>query len=237
MLKPVREVRIRTGTSSRCHTWSVAPLRVYQLARELGIESQVLRQHLADVGEFVPSAASPIKPDVARRACEAFAMTPTSSASGVPVSPTRGRSRARFPVDDYGDDDPWGTCEDEVTTTDAARLCGVKAETIRQWASRGYLKAVGKQGRRVTYGSGELRRIHDEVQRRTRTSPSPRVNVASRDLDALVTGPEAAKIVGVAPSTIRMWVARGHLRAASATGRPTFKVIDVLRAARRRRRR
>lgn len=57
----------------------------------------------------------------------------------------------------------------------------------------------------------------------------------SKDPDALVYGPEAAALVGVAPSTIRMWVLRGRLRSVDLPGRPLFRVSAVLRAARRKR--
>ncbi|MGO0577250.1 translation initiation factor IF-2 [Ornithinimicrobium panacihumi] len=45
----------------------MAKLRVYELAKELGVESKELLAHLNEVGEFVRSASSTIEPPVVRR--------------------------------------------------------------------------------------------------------------------------------------------------------------------------
>jgi DNA-binding transcriptional MerR regulator len=215
------------ASPSHCHTAMVRALRVYQLADELGIESARVLRYLQEQGEPARSAASVIQPATARKVRAAFpAGRPGRRA---PTRRVQGYSR-----DVWWDDDPWTTCPDQVTTTEAARLCGVRAATIRQWASRGYLRAVGRRGRSQLYDPLDLRRVQAEAQARTRRPPAPRSNVRSKDLDSLVTGSEAARIVGVSPSAIRMWVARGHLRPTSRVGRQSlFKVVDVLRATRR----
>ncbi|HET8598835.1 MAG TPA: translation initiation factor IF-2 [Segeticoccus sp.] len=48
----------------------MAKVRVYELAKELGVESKTLLQHLKDQGEFVRSASSTIEPPVVRRVRE-----------------------------------------------------------------------------------------------------------------------------------------------------------------------
>lgn len=98
-----------------------------------------------------------------------------------------------------------------MTTAEAARLCGVRPATIRQWASGGYLTAVGLRGRSPLYDSEQLAGAQTGVQDRTRTGPPIRPTVAlrSKDLDALLYGADSAALVGVAPSTIRMWKMRG----------------------------
>jgi translation initiation factor IF-2 len=57
----------------------VAKVRVYELAKELGVESKVLLAHLKNQGEFVRSASSTIEPPVVRKIKETF---PKEQASG-----------------------------------------------------------------------------------------------------------------------------------------------------------
>ncbi|HEX5336200.1 MAG TPA: translation initiation factor IF-2 N-terminal domain-containing protein, partial [Propionicimonas sp.] len=45
----------------------MAKVRVYELAKELGLESKELLQTLNDMGEFVRSASSTIEAPVVRR--------------------------------------------------------------------------------------------------------------------------------------------------------------------------
>ena len=40
----------------------MAKVRVYELAKELGVESKILLNHLKEQGEFVRSASSTIEP-------------------------------------------------------------------------------------------------------------------------------------------------------------------------------
>ena len=44
----------------------MAKVRVYELAKELGVESKTLLTYLKDKGEFVRSASSTIEPPVVR---------------------------------------------------------------------------------------------------------------------------------------------------------------------------
>ena len=50
----------------------MSKVRVYELARELGVESKVVLAKLQEMGEFVRSASSTIEPPVARRLVEAM---------------------------------------------------------------------------------------------------------------------------------------------------------------------
>lgn len=50
----------------------MSKVRVYELAKELGVESKVVLAKLAELGEFVRSASSTIEPPVARRLKEAM---------------------------------------------------------------------------------------------------------------------------------------------------------------------
>ncbi len=50
----------------------MAKVRVYELAKELGVESKTLLTYLKDKGEFVRSASSTIEPPVVRTIKESF---------------------------------------------------------------------------------------------------------------------------------------------------------------------
>ncbi|GAA2036455.1 hypothetical protein GCM10009740_29670 [Terrabacter terrae] len=57
----------------------MAKVRVYELAKELGVESKTLLAHLKSQGEFVRSASSTIEPPVVRKIIETF---PRDGATG-----------------------------------------------------------------------------------------------------------------------------------------------------------
>lgn len=162
------------ASPSHCHTAVVGALRVYQLAKELGIESARVLRYLQEQGAPARSAASVVQPAMARKVRAAFLGRPGRR---VPTRTVQDHSRDD---DVWWDDDPWTTCPDQVTTTEAARLCGVRAATIRQWASRGYLRSIGRHGRSQLYDPLDLRRVQAEAQARTRRPPAPRSNVLSR---------------------------------------------------------
>ena len=50
----------------------MAKVRVYELAKELGVESKVVLAKLQDMGEFVRSASSTVEPPVVRKLKEVF---------------------------------------------------------------------------------------------------------------------------------------------------------------------
>jgi len=63
----------------------VAKVRVYELAKELGLESKELLQTLNDMGEFVRSASSTIEAPVVRRLKEKAAATGSAPAPAAPA--------------------------------------------------------------------------------------------------------------------------------------------------------
>lgn len=201
--------------------------RVHEIARELDTDSRAVLDRLNGNGFPVPSASSPLTP-----AAVAFLR-------GQPYTPPLPGRRGVNPfavTHDLDHDDDLDV--EPITTARAARMARVSPATIRQWAARGYLRPVGGRGRSALWHPDDVehvaadRRHNAAAQRR----PVPRGTVASKDLDQLVTGAQAATIAGVAPATIRTWAARGHLAPVTEPGkRPQlYRVQDVLRAARRR---
>src|SRR2546430_16993485 len=55
---------------------AVAKVRVYELAKEFGVESKAVMAKLQEMGEFVRSASSTIEAPAARRLKEAFSAEP-----------------------------------------------------------------------------------------------------------------------------------------------------------------
>ncbi|WP_262403049.1 translation initiation factor IF-2 N-terminal domain-containing protein, partial [Actinomadura sp. CNU-125] len=70
----------------------MAKVRVYELAKEFGVESKVVMAKLQEMGEFVRSASSTIEAPVVRRLTEAF-QNGSSSKQGDKRGAT-GRTRA-----------------------------------------------------------------------------------------------------------------------------------------------
>ncbi|MDQ6716042.1 MAG: translation initiation factor IF-2 N-terminal domain-containing protein, partial [Actinomycetota bacterium] len=62
----------------------MAKVRVYELAKELGVESKTLLSYLKEKGEFVRSASSTIEPPVVRTIKETF---PAELRGGAPKKP------------------------------------------------------------------------------------------------------------------------------------------------------
>ena len=73
----------------------MAKVRVYELAKELGVESKILLNHLKESGEFVRSASSTIEPPVVRKIRETFpaelasAAAPAAGAKATAASATK----------------------------------------------------------------------------------------------------------------------------------------------------
>ena len=59
----------------------MSKVRVYELARELGVESKEVLAKLQEMGEFVRSASSTIEPPVARRLIDAMPAAPEGEAA------------------------------------------------------------------------------------------------------------------------------------------------------------
>ena len=76
----------------------MAKVRVYELAKEFGVESKVVMTKLAELGEFVRSASSTVEAPVVRKLKEAFpaSAAPEGAAAvdGAPAKPARGRAKA-----------------------------------------------------------------------------------------------------------------------------------------------
>jgi translation initiation factor IF-2 len=66
----------------------VAKVRVYELAKELGVESKTVLTTLGDMGEFVRSASSTVEAPVVRRLREKLASAPAPA-----KKPGKARSR------------------------------------------------------------------------------------------------------------------------------------------------
>jgi translation initiation factor IF-2 len=79
----------------------VAKVRVYELAKEFGVESKVVMTKLAELGEFVRSASSTVEAPVVRKLKEAFpkpaapdGAAPAADGGAAPAKPARGRAKA-----------------------------------------------------------------------------------------------------------------------------------------------
>ncbi|MBC7551432.1 MAG: translation initiation factor IF-2 N-terminal domain-containing protein, partial [Cellulomonas sp.] len=71
----------------------MAKVRVYELAKELGVESKTIMTKLGELGEFVRSASSTIEPPVVRKLRGLYpAGTPTDGTAG-PAAPKPGAQR------------------------------------------------------------------------------------------------------------------------------------------------
>jgi len=68
----------------------VAKVRVYELAKEFGVESKVVMAKLQELGEFVRSASSTIEAPVVRKLTDAFqAGSGNGRAAGKPAAPRK----------------------------------------------------------------------------------------------------------------------------------------------------
>jgi translation initiation factor IF-2 len=65
---------------------AVAKVRVYELAKELGIESKVVMTKLNELGEFVRSASSTVEPPVVRKLREIFPAPASPAADSAPAA-------------------------------------------------------------------------------------------------------------------------------------------------------
>ncbi len=71
----------------------MAKVRVYELAKELGVESKVVLAKLQDMGEFVRSASSTVEPPVVRKLKEVFPAQPAGDAA--PAKKTTKKAAAK----------------------------------------------------------------------------------------------------------------------------------------------
>ncbi|MEU2212937.1 translation initiation factor IF-2 N-terminal domain-containing protein, partial [Streptomyces hygroscopicus] len=85
----------------------MAKVRVYELAKEFGVESKVVMAKLQELGEFVRSASSTIEAPVVRKLTDAFqggngsgraAGKPSAPRKATPKPPTPGPAAAARPA-------------------------------------------------------------------------------------------------------------------------------------------
>jgi DNA-binding transcriptional MerR regulator len=120
-----------------------------------------------------------------------------------------------------------------LTANELAAELQVSPATIRQWKSRNYLQPADQKGRQNLYRFGDVLRVSAEVRRRTKTAPEIEWRL-ERVWDRVVTTRQAAGLINVSSSAIRMWVKRGHLTPVERRNhRMLFVVRDVVAAARR----
>ena len=60
----------------------MAKVRVYELTKELGVESKVVMAKLTEMGEFVRSSSSTVEPPVVRKLRDAMPAAPAPAAEG-----------------------------------------------------------------------------------------------------------------------------------------------------------
>ncbi|MDT3400621.1 translation initiation factor IF-2 N-terminal domain-containing protein, partial [Streptomyces sp. B1866] len=76
----------------------MAKVRVYELAKEFGVESKVVMAKLQELGEFVRSASSTIEAPVVRKLTDAFQQGNGSGrGAGKPSAPRRAPAKPSAP--------------------------------------------------------------------------------------------------------------------------------------------
>lgn len=134
-----------------------------------------------------------------------------------------------------------------LTTKEAAAAAEVSFKIIRQWVRRGHLEPLGWLGKQRTFTARAVLAADRATDSRNKQPGAPgdrhrdlyyladdgRRGVTSANLTELIDAAEAARSAGVARSTIRSWVHRGHLQPQTQDGKRLFVRKDVLRLARR----
>ena len=79
----------------------MAKVRVYELAKELGVESKTVMAKLNELGEFVRSASSTVEPPVVRKLRDALpAAAPADTGEKAPAKKAAAKKPAAPAVDD-----------------------------------------------------------------------------------------------------------------------------------------
>ena len=74
----------------------MSKVRVYELAKELGVESKVVLAKLAELGEFVRSASSTVEAPVVRKLKDAMPPAPVRNEVTNSRTSEKRRSRTKF---------------------------------------------------------------------------------------------------------------------------------------------
>lgn len=202
---------------------------LYRVAKRLDITTDELKFDLDAIGFPHVSVVSSLSPQLQAEVEHYRAQVASGDITTPrPSFPTRAEQQAAAERAQEAKKQP-------VTTETAAEMLGIRPATLRQWVSRGHLQPVGRTGRQNLYQRADLHRVQAEVQARTQRVPGLKTaHVDSKHFEQLITAAAAAGIARVSPSTIRNWVLRGHLQPAGRDGRRhLYRVVDVLRAARR----
>lgn len=175
-------------------------MRVYELARTLGLPPRELVDRLRGDGEWVASHLSTVASPVVNRylpdqpkPAEPQSPQPTrlEPSAGEPAlpgpvpRPARHRRFRRRPgprgftkrgpaLDE--DDDPVENLRyrAEITTRDVADLLDVTQSTVRRWTARGYISPVGKFGPSNLFNTRDVLTAHEEIQTRRKATGKPR---------------------------------------------------------------
>ncbi|NEA87662.1 hypothetical protein G3I31_27660, partial [Streptomyces sp. SID9913] len=75
----------------------MAKVRVYELAKEFGVESKVVMAKLQELGEFVRSASSTIEAPVVRKLTDAFQGGGNGKSAAKPGAPRKAAPRPAAP--------------------------------------------------------------------------------------------------------------------------------------------
>ncbi|WP_372461029.1 translation initiation factor IF-2 N-terminal domain-containing protein [Rhodococcus yananensis] len=208
-------------------------IRVHELAKELDVPSKELLHRLKARGEFVKSASSMLDASLAQQVRDSFTRTPGRPLTTLdPITepqpsataPALPRPRRLTSAD---------ALPQLLTVAEAAEALRIRPATIRKWASRGYLQRIGSRGRAALYDRDELWQVKHLTRSRTNRPPlsGPVLYLPKKYHNRLITTAEAARLLDVAPSTIRSWVTRGHLTPAGRHRGHLFAVGDVLDTA------
>ena len=95
----------------------MSKVRVYELAKELGVESKVVLAKLAELGEFVRSASSTIEAPVVRKLKDAM-----PAAEAAPAKPKRARKQTKRRANWQKDFQPLAHKFDVLTRICACRV-------------------------------------------------------------------------------------------------------------------
>ena len=113
----------------------MAKVRVYELAKELGVDSKVALKKLNAMGEFVRSASSTVEPPVAKRLRDAFAsQAPAKKLAGGPPAGAKPAPRPK-PAAKPAAQAPAATPAPAAPAPPAATPCRSGNASCTAWAS------------------------------------------------------------------------------------------------------